>query len=78
VESRLQQRENAEFAEEHELGGYGRLAAQPEDQCNLAYGPGGDIATQSSTDMVLTGVRLDAQPASLKATYRLRLYKDVP
>lgn len=78
VESRLQMRENGEFAEEHELGGYGRLAAQPEDQCNLVYGPGGDIATQASTDMVFTSVRLDAQPASLRATYRLRLYKDVP
>jgi hypothetical protein len=78
VESRLQGRESAEFAEEHELSGYGRLAAQPEDRCALAYGPGGDIATQASTNMVITGVRLDAQNASVKATYKLRLYKDVP
>ena len=78
IESRLQQRENGEFAEEHELGGYGRLAAQPEDRCALAYGPGGDIATQASTNMVITSVRLDAQDASVKSTYRLRLYKDVP
>lgn len=77
-ESRLLQRENEEFSEEHELEGYGRLAPQPEDRVQLQYLPGGDMASQAGADLVITGVSLSAQPGAVRAKWTLRRFRSMP
>lgn len=80
IETRLQLREDLEFAEEHQLSGYGRLAVQPEDGATLQYDPnsgGSDLPSQTALAVAYTQVHLTAVPGALKARYMVRLNRTV-
>ncbi len=73
-EARLQIRLQKELIDQRDVNGFGRIGLQPEDKVTFSYNMGSGQPSQSSIDMVVTDVDLNADNKSVKGSYTLRKY----
>lgn len=73
-EGRLQIRLRKELLDQRVVGGFGRIALQPEDKVTLFYNMGSGLPSLASKDMVVTSIQMTANNKSLKGDYTLRAY----